>query len=270
MTSGTVSINGADLSYDEAGIGQPIVLVHGNAVDRRMWDDQMDAFSAVGRVIRYDARGFGRSSLPSHAYAHYRDLASLLTELDASPAHLVGLSMGAAIVINVALAYADRVRSLVITPGGLGGYVWPEDFRTGFSVFAEAAAAGDKRRAIELMLDFPPMVPAAAVPVLRSRIEAMASEYSWAHFLPDAPRAVALEPPAAERLQEIAVPTLVVVGECDMNAMHVQADFVAARIPGARTVRIARSGHMTNMEAPGEFNVAVLDFIQEQSAGAGR
>ena len=82
------------------------------------------------------------------------------------------------------------------------------------------------------------------------------------------PGAVALEPPAAERLQEIAVPTLIVVGERDMNAMHVQADFVAARIPGARTVRIARSGYMTNMENPSGFNVAVLEFIREQSAGA--
>ena len=270
MTSGTVSVNGADLYYDEAGVGQPIVLVHGNAVDRRMWDDQMEAFAAIGRVIRYDARGFGRSTFPSDQYAHYRDLGSLLTELDASPAHLVGLSMGAAIAINVALAYRDRVRSLVITPGGLGGYVWPEDFRAGFSAFAQAAAAGDKRRATELMLDFPPMRPARAIHALRARLEAMTSEYSWAHFLSDAPRAVALEPPAAERLQEIAVPTLVVVGERDMDAMHVQADFIAARIAGARTVRIAGSGHMTNMEAPGEFNTAVLDFIQKQSASAGR
>jgi pimeloyl-ACP methyl ester carboxylesterase len=262
VTAGTVSVNGAEFYYEEAGAGVPIVLVHGNTVDARMWDDQMKAFGRFGRVIRYDVRGFGRSSFPHEPFAHHEDLWALLRELDASPAHLVGLSMGASIAINLALTHSDSVRSLVLTPGGLGGYAWPETFRTGFSAFAQAAQAGDKAQAMALSLAFAPMRPAAAIPALRARLEKMMSEYSWQHFSSEAPPVIPLQPPAAERLVEIAAPSLVVVGARDMDAMRAQGDFMAARIPGARVAVIPGAGHMVNMERPTDFNDVVLDFVR--------
>lgn len=67
---GTASVNGTQLYFEIAGEGHPLVLIHGNTLDVRMWDDQIDTFAAKHQVIRYDMRGFGRSALPTHeAYA---------------------------------------------------------------------------------------------------------------------------------------------------------------------------------------------------------
>ena len=73
-TEGFVEVNGARLFYQVAGTGRPIVLVHAGIADSRMWDDQMVDFAPEFRVVRYDLRGFGQSSIPPADYAHHDDL----------------------------------------------------------------------------------------------------------------------------------------------------------------------------------------------------
>ncbi|HEX5689278.1 MAG TPA: alpha/beta hydrolase, partial [Roseiflexaceae bacterium] len=62
--SGTVEIDGAQMYYEVAGTGQPLLLIHAGVADSRMWDEQWPLFTQHYRVIRFDLPGFGRSQLP--------------------------------------------------------------------------------------------------------------------------------------------------------------------------------------------------------------
>ena len=86
--------DGGCLRYSTAGTGEPVVLLHGFGLDASMWDPQWPVLQREFRVIRYDLRGFGGSSLPDGAYSHSEDLRGLLDHLGARPAHVIGLSMG--------------------------------------------------------------------------------------------------------------------------------------------------------------------------------
>lgn len=93
--SGFAEVNGTRLYYEIAGSGRPLVLIHGMTLDTRMWDDQFEPLAAQYQVVRYDARGFGKSAVPTgESYAHTDDLKALLEYLDIAHAFILGLSMG--------------------------------------------------------------------------------------------------------------------------------------------------------------------------------
>src|SRR5579884_790829 len=102
-----VHANGIDIYYeDTGGEGAPVVLIHGHSVDLRMWPAQVLALREAGyRVVRYDVRGHGRSSVPNEGYTwpvYAEDLRALLDTLDIGKAHLVGFSMGGGIALQFA------------------------------------------------------------------------------------------------------------------------------------------------------------------------
>jgi hypothetical protein len=79
--SGRVRVNGAELYYEVGGEGQPLVLLHDGLLDRRVWDDQFVAFARLYRTIRYDRRGYGKSSAPDRPFSDVSDLHRLLGHL---------------------------------------------------------------------------------------------------------------------------------------------------------------------------------------------
>ena len=79
--SGYIQLDGARLYYETAGEGDPLVFVHGFTLNARMWDDQWDAFASDYKVVRYDARGFGRSDTATGPYCHWRDLRAVVQHL---------------------------------------------------------------------------------------------------------------------------------------------------------------------------------------------
>ena len=124
--NGYAEVNGTKLYYEVGGSGEPIVFVHGNFGDIRHWDFQMEAFPEKFKVLRYDVRGYGNSSVPDTAtsYRDCDDLSALMDYLEIEKAHICGLSMGSRIAIDFALAYPDRCLSLIPIgpwPGGWGG-----------------------------------------------------------------------------------------------------------------------------------------------------
>src|SRR5262249_35833275 len=141
--SGSAPVNGTRLYYEIAGEGEPVVLLEGGQLDRRMWDDQFAAFSRKYRVIRFDVRGFGSSAARSGPYHSHEDLFALLEYLHIPSAHLVGLSLGGRIAIDLALTHPEKVLTLVLAGPGLSGFPW-SDARTEWGErIRRAAAAGD-------------------------------------------------------------------------------------------------------------------------------
>jgi len=167
VESGTAKVNGTQLYYEVAGQGPPLVLMHGFLLDTRMWDDQFATFAQQYRVLRYDARGFGKSALPTEElYLHADDLKALLKYLELPQAHLVGLSMGGGIATDFAILYPELVRTLTVADPLPNGYSSPELDQSLMPVVERALSAGGKA-ANELLLDHVIFAPAREHPTVK-------------------------------------------------------------------------------------------------------
>ena len=140
---------GGELYYEAEGDGVAVVLVHGLARDARMWDDQVPALKDIARVVRYDVRGFGRSTREAEtSHSHADDLWRLLEHLGIDRAVLVGLSMGGRNVVEATRAAPERVRALVLLDAVLDGVPWDPDSERGLQRSAKdfTPAVSTKRR----------------------------------------------------------------------------------------------------------------------------
>lgn len=254
--TGTTS---AGLFYEVSGSGHPLVFIHAFSVDRRMWEPQIVEFERRFRVVRYDLRGHGRSVAPTEPYTGHDDLRALLDALGISRATLVGLSAGAELAVNFAIAYPDRAAGLVLAAPGLGGYR-PPPLPWTRPVF-EAAAAGDAERAAKLWAETPIMA-------MRTNVDAskhvtalvMDNVRLWSYQRTERP----LSPPAVERLAEIACPVLVIVGQEDLPHIKDIGRLLSNRIANATLVMVPGAGHFPNLDTPKPFNGAVQAFLGRQ------
>jgi 3-oxoadipate enol-lactonase len=248
----------------------PILLVHAGVCDRRMWQLQWEAFAARWRTIRVDLRGFGESDLrPTEPFAHHADVAALLDELDAGPAHLVGCSLGAGVATEVALARPELTASLLlISPAGALLNEPSEDLSRFWREEGEALERGDLDAAVEANLrtwvEGPHRRPAEVDPSVRATVAAMQrrafeiiADWDDLDDLEDG-----LEPPAKERLEAIDVPTLVLAGDGDLPVVSVTARTLAARIPRAELVVWPVVAHLPSLERPAGFERLAMEWFE--------
>ena len=261
--TGFAELGGGRIYWEMAGAGEPLVFIHGFTLDTRMWDEQWDVFAEKYRVVRYDCRGFGRSSMPDGPFSHQDDLRGLMDHLGFGTFHLVGLSMGGSIGLDYAVLRPDDLRSLVLIDPGSGGAL-----SRAASLFGEIALTQDVDAARAAWLADGLFIPARRNEVLKQRLDEIIGDYSGWHWTTHPIEQIVPEPPAIERLQTITAPTLVLVGELDVPRMHDTADRLS-KIPGAKKVVIPDAGHMANMEQPGFVNAAIFEFL-EGLQGAGR
>ena len=264
----TLTLPGADLYYEVTGRGVPIVLVHGLALDARMWDEQVDALRDIATVVRYDVRGFGRSPRLDNEtpYTNVADLCALLDQVGIDKAMLVGLSMGGGIALEAAVEAPVRVRALALLDPYLDGVPWDEESVRGMRAIGEGLRAGGLAAAKDAWLAHPFFAAAGRRPDVVRRLRRMVDDYSgvqWTDHDPHGPH-----PDTRAMLHTIAVPTTVIVGELDVPCFHEMADVLVGEIAGARRVVVPDAGHMVNMEAPGPVNDALRALIGSLDAGS--
>jgi 3-oxoadipate enol-lactonase len=270
MVSGFAQVNGASLYYEAQGQGEPLVFVHCAPGDSTLWDPQVRTFTSRHRIVRYDARGFGRSSFPPGPFAFHEDLRGLLDVLQIDSATVVGLSLGGRTAIDLALSHPKRVRALVLANSGVSGSTLIP-WAAGLSEVDSALARGEITGAAELMTRIwfdGPRVPEAVDPTLRAwffgrtheRFERL-RQLGQGHATH-----IELDPPAVGRLTEIRCPTLIVTSDLDQPAVLDLASRLAASIAGARAVRIRGAAHIINLERPEEFNAQVASFLDRPPA----
>jgi pimeloyl-ACP methyl ester carboxylesterase len=259
--AGFADVNGTRLFYEIAGAGPPLALIHGFSLDTRMWDDQYAALAQRHRVLRYDARGFGRSAVPSTAhYSHAEDLRALLAYLEIEHSALIGFSLGGGIAISFALTYPAAVDALIVAGSLLPGRRLSAELGASFGAIWSAGRALGVAEARARWLQHELFAPIRAQPELDARFTQIVSDYSgWEWTNKDPQRD--LDPPPAERLGEIRAPTLAIVGERDLPDFHAIAGLLQRDVPGARRVVLPGVGHVVNMEAPEQFNALVIDFL---------
>jgi pimeloyl-ACP methyl ester carboxylesterase len=265
----TVARDGGSLFVEDVGEGPVVTLLHPGLWDRRTWDPQIGSLIQAGyRVIRYDQRGYGRSSLPEPGarYSPVGDLAAVLDDRGVERSALVGCSMGGALAIDATLTWPDRVWAVVPAAPGLGGFEsTPEEDEAFVDLDARylaAVEAGDHERA-QLMLLEEVWAPLGLDDPAGAEIRRIALE-NLQEITMDESGAERLDPPAARRLSEITTPTLVIEAEHDPPQMRRICDLLETQIPGARRVRID-ADHVVNLRAPVAFDAVVLPFLAEHA-----
>lgn len=256
-------VNGARIHYRREGSGIPVIMLHAGVADSRMWQPQVEEFAKTFDVVRPDMRGFGDSELPPAPWTPRADLLALVDELRLKPAHLVGCSMGGSLAIDFAIDHPERVSKLVVVGAGVSGQ--KQDPRHE-GLYTEVTAADERNdmKAVNeaemyLWLDGPYRPRGYVRQPLRDLFLDMNGRNLDADW--SAAPMQSLEPPAIDRLSEITAPTLVIVGDADLEPIRETADLLASSIRGARKAVIHDAAHLPNLEHPAEFNRIVLDFL---------
>jgi pimeloyl-ACP methyl ester carboxylesterase len=257
------------LTYDRAGPSGalPVVLVHAGIADRRMWDPQWDALRARHDTVRVDLRGFGDSATPPGGpFSHADDLAATLDALGVSRCHLVGASLGAGVVVELALARPSLAASLLLCPpgGSLLAELTP-DLREFLEAEDAALQRGDLDAAVEANISAwvvgpgrsPAEVPTDVLDQVRvMQRRAFDIQLPWGDVDEVEP-----DPPVLDRLSSVAAPTLVLIGGHDLETSKGAARRVSAEVAGATRVDWPDVAHLPTMERPHDFLDLLLDWV---------
>jgi pimeloyl-ACP methyl ester carboxylesterase len=259
--------DGATLNHEIGGEGPTVTLLHPGLWDMRTWDREARLLrDAAYRVLRYDVRGYGGSSRPQpgSTYSHVRDLEAVLDATEVVQTALVGCSMGGGIALDFALEHPERVWALVLVATALGGYEATEEEEewdaTAYGPVDAAVEDGDPERALELELKI--WASLGTDDERGTRIRDIA--FDNIHQLTmDESGKERLDPPAAHRLGELDVPTLILDAEHDPPWQHRIADLLAREIIGAHAIVVEDADHVINLRRPERFDDLVVPFLAD-------
>ncbi len=259
----SIRANGLDLFYAESGSGPPLLWLQGLGAEHSAWSAQLARFSTMFRCIAPDNRDVGRSARATEPYmlgdmAH--DMADLLRGLRATPAHVVGLSLGGAVAQHLALDHPDLVRSLcLVSSFARQGPRQRELLRAWRDIYARVDAVTFYRQANTwLFSDRFFARPRNVENVLRYVAES-AHPQDAAAFGRQVDAALAHD--TVERLAQLHVPTLVIAGERDILAPPHLSRELADAIPGARLEILPGAPHSLNLEQQIPFNRLLHSFL---------
>src|SRR5215472_6700579 len=239
---------GGELWAECEGSGTPVVLLHGAGVDSRLWNGVYPELARHHMVIRYDARGLGRSAPPGEPFWDVADLLGVLDHYGVEEASLVGMSMGGEAALDFVLAHPARVSALALVGASVSGYLWPQT--PDLAAYAAARRAGDAEHLARLELaiwaSLGPRAPGWPM------ITAMVNDNAQKRFSNEK-HAIYPSQDAFSRLDQVSVPTLVVHGAADHPEIGVIAAALTARIPAAHSEVIAAADHYLPLRTPGHL-----------------
>ncbi|MBS1789822.1 MAG: alpha/beta fold hydrolase [Acidobacteria bacterium] len=257
-----LKLNDVELAYREEGSGQPIIFLHAFPLNRTMWDDQVATFSSTHRVITFDWRGFGASSLGvtgSSLTVFADDLAELLNLLEIKRAILCGLSMGGYVAFAFYRKYADRVSAMIL---------------------CDTRATADTEEGIKARFEMVNMVRQQGIPAITEKMVPRLLGETTLQTKPQIIEKVkqmiqaaqpegiaraligmAQRPDSTELLSKITCPTLVVVGNEDKLTPPSDAQTMNSAIGLSQLRIVNNAGHLPNLEEPLAFNRAIHELI---------
>jgi pimeloyl-ACP methyl ester carboxylesterase len=268
--------DGVNLYFEEAGSGTPVVFVHEFGGDHRSWEPQMRFFSRRHRCMTFAARGYPPSDVPAsdQAYSQLRAVEDIVAVMDAAgvdKAHVVGLSMGGFATLHLGLEHPQRAMSLVVAGAGYGAEKQHEAYFRDVSldVARQFEAQGSQTFAKTYSLGASRVQFQNKDPRGWQEFAAMLGEHSSLGAA-NTMRGVQARRPSIydleERLKQMRVPTLVMVGDEDDHCLQ-PGIFLKKTIPACGLLVLPKTGHTLNLEEPGFFNGFVADFIALAEAG---
>lgn len=230
---------------DSGGDGPPLVLLHPGVGDSRIWDGLLPALTAAYRVIRYDARGFGRSPAPAVPFSLLGDFVTVLDHYRLDRVAIVGCSQGGACALALAVEQPARVPALVLLCPGIRGYPWP----------------GEPDEPDDREIDYERALAAGDVDALAGVLQriwgAAGSTPAVMEQLRSAARATIVtgdleqhDPPVLGRLGSITAATSLLVGDADYPPLIESNRQAAARIPGCELTIAPGLDHLPPLRDP--------------------
>ena len=265
--SGFVDHGNARLYYETAGQGVPFVMIHAGVADSRQWNNEFEFFARNYQVVRYDMRGYGKSEPVDGEFNHMDDLIAVLNALEIrEPVILMGCSMGGGLAMDFAPTHPSRVKALILVGSGPRGLELDVPSPAKFADAEKAFEAGDLDLVAEIetqiWFDGTGRTPEQVNQGMRKLLYEM-NRQALAHEakqlgqrLPNA------ETPAFDRLADIKIPALIIVGTHDTPYILAAADYMAERIPSAQKVTIEDAAHLPNMDHPEKFQAIVMKFLE--------
>jgi len=260
VDSSYINVDGGKLFYEIAGKGENIVLLHDGMVNREIWDEQFPLLAKYYRVVRYDRRGYGKSSDPQAPYSDIDDLNELFVSLNIDRAILFGMSSGGGCVIDFTLKFPGKVKSIILVGAVVGGYGYTSHMISRGGHLKSPEAMADPAKAASYFVWEDPYEIYSENIAAKNKVAEILRRNIHRPF-----NSQYYKPPdriAARFLSEIQVPTLVLVGEYDIPDVHSHAGVIHFGIPGARREVILNSGHLIPVEQPDEFNRAAFRFLR--------
>ena len=257
-----IDIRGLNIAYRRAGEGAPLVLLHGGPTNGREWRNQLEGLSDAFTVVAWDMPGTGGSDDPPDHFAprDYADcLAEFIGRLGLRHPHVLGLSFGSGLALELYRWHPEIPRSLVLASAyaGWAGSLPPE-------------AVAQRKAAMARMIDLPPDAWAHEwLPTLLTQAASadVVDELSavLAEFHPAGQRALLesgwTEHDVRDVLPHIKVPTLLLYGDRDVRSPAAVAEAMHAQIPGSQLVFMPGVGHIGHLEMPDRFNAEVRRFL---------
>ena len=267
VRSGFVTVDSAQIYYETAGSGIPFVMIHAGVADSRQWNNEFAVFAQNYQVVRYDMRGYGKSEPVDGEFSHMSDLVSVVDALGLrDPMVLMGCSMGGGLAMDFALAHPSRVRALIMVGSGPSGLELDVPAPAKFAEAEKAFEVGDLDLVAEIEtqiwfdgIDRTPEQVNQAMRKLAYEMDRIALTHEAKQLGKRLPNT---ETPAFDRLTDLNVPVLVIVGEHDTPYILAAADYMVEKIPAASKVKIEDAAHLPNMDHPAEFQAIVKDFLE--------
>ncbi|MBD2347239.1 alpha/beta fold hydrolase [Anabaena subtropica] len=260
-----VQLNGIDLFYDIKGTGEPLLLISGFTCDHSYWLTLAQFFTSQYQVILLDNRGMGRSSAPNSPYSIKEladDAAGLLEHLGIDKVHVAGHSMGGQIAQELALAYPQKIKSLILLSSLAKG---DERFNSIIETWGELPKHIDRRLYQKILLSW------SFSEAFYSSSDIIEQLIEWAVHYPFAPQndsiyyqsQAIINCDITNHLQKIICPTLVLVSKQDILTPIKFSEELAQGIPHAKLEILDCGGHGFMIESPNIVSTAILDFLAQ-------
>ena len=259
-----LELDGYRLYYEIHGQGFPLVLIRGLGSNMEHWYEQVPAFSREHQVITFNNRGIGRSSAPDLPWSIKQmagDAAALIKAAAGGRAHVLGISMGGMIAQELALAWPQRVASLVLTATHCGGAHKVMPTAETMELFAKLVEGSTLAEQMEGRKALFSLETLDHHPEVLERYTQVAAAYAAPPEVMHGQWQAIQEFDTYDRLPMISAPTMVLAGADDRLVPRGNAEILARRIPGAKLAVIPQAGHQLVIEAPQATNAAVLEFL---------
>jgi pimeloyl-ACP methyl ester carboxylesterase/dienelactone hydrolase len=259
--TGMIEVPNGKLWYEVRGEGPAVVLLHDGLLSSASWGGPFDELARSFRVVRYDRRGFGRSTAGKEPFSDVEDLQAVFDTLKIGHAALAGCSNGSKLAVDYTLAHPDRVEALFLVGPVISGLPYSEHFqRRGLANFRPYFREKSIEKLIDAWVHDPYLVDSAdttAKERLRAFLTANPGPVTGA-----APQSRPSDRPALGRLGEIHVPVRIVVGASDIPDVHAHAGILEAGIHGARREIWPGVGHLIQLEKPEQLAREIHIFLR--------
>ena len=278
MTAKFAEVNGIKISYEMAGEGEPLFLVHGFGAKKESWIATFPELSKQFKVVRFDNRGAGKSDRPKGNYTmeiFADDISGLMDFLGIKKVNIAGWSLGGMIVQNFILKYPEKVNKVILINTNYG---FPDE--GGPTVYKNMRLEEEKLKKVDHVKAWWNGTRTSYYIKFRKEMEANPSK-KW-HGLWSAEELIEtsiIDPPTAEdiemqagalkthdtfdRLKTVQNPTLILTASHDRLTPRSSMEEIHNQIPNSKFIVIDKAGHSSPLEKVPEVNQAIIDFLKE-------